>query len=139
MGKWLVKTEPENYSIGDLKRERRTVWEGVRNALAQIHLKGMEKGDLVLVYHSGKEKAVTGLAKVAKAAYADPTDEKGKAMCVDLTFEGLLDRPVTLTHIKGEPSLKEIPLLRISRLSVMPLTEDQYQKIMLIGECRRPD
>lgn len=130
MGKWLVKSEPETYSISDLKRDKSTRWDGVRNALAAIHLRGMRKGDSVLVYHSVKEKAVVGIAEVAKEAYPDPTDSTGKSVCIDLKFTRELKQPITLAQIKSEPKLKDIGLVRMSRLSVMPVTDEQWKLIL---------
>ena len=126
---WLVKTEPGAYSLGDLEREGETTWEGVRNPLAQQHLRQMEAGDRVLVYHSGKEKAVVGMAEVAEEASLDPTDEAGIAVAEKLKFVESYRRPVELARIKAEPKLKEMPLVRMSRLSVMPVTPSHWKLI----------
>jgi predicted RNA-binding protein with PUA-like domain len=134
MAKWLVKTEPETYSIHDLRRDEVSPWDGVRNALAQQHLRQMEVGDEVLVYHSGKEKAIVGLTEVVREKYLDPTDERGRAVCVDLKFVESFRRPLPLSEIKSQPKLKDMQLVRISRLSVMPLTEAHWRLIVeLIG------
>src|SRR5436190_24052101 len=102
MAYWLVKTEPSAYSFADLVREKKTAWTGVKNAAAQINLRAMKAGDQVLVYHTGDEKAVVGLAKVARAAYADPTDKDGKRVAVDLAAGEGLSRPVTMPEIRKD-------------------------------------
>lgn len=130
MAYWLVKTEPSTYSFADLQREKRTAWTGVKNAAAQINLRAMKVGDQVLVYHTGNEKAVVGVAKVMRAAYADPTDEAGKLVAVDLAAGEKLAEPVTLAAIKADKRFKEWGLVRIGRLSVVPTTGDQYHSIL---------
>jgi predicted RNA-binding protein with PUA-like domain len=131
MQRWLVKTEPDTYSIHDLEREKVTQWDGVRNALAQQYLRQMERGDPVLVYHSGNEKAIVGEARVTKEKYLDPTDPKGKAVCVEFEYRRTVDKPLPLSVIRATPKLKEMELVRISRLSVMPVTEAHWK--ILIG------
>lgn len=130
MGKWLVKSDPETYSFDDLKRDGRTVWDGVRNAQAHIHLRAMKAGDPVMVYHSNTDKAVMGLAEVVRAAYPDSTDKAGKSVCVDLAYKSTAAKPATLAAMKAEPKLAEIGLIRQSRLSVMPVTEEQWKVLM---------
>lgn len=120
--RWLVKSEPGTYSFADLVRDGATAWTGVKNATAQIHLKRMSVGDEVLVYHTGAQKAVVGRARVARAAYPDPT-LGGTLACVDLAPVSALARPVTLAEIKAEPSLAGFDLVRQSRLSVMPVPD----------------
>ncbi|MCH8333309.1 EVE domain-containing protein [Candidatus Sumerlaeota bacterium] len=127
MGKWLVKTEPETYSIKDLRSDQRTQWDGVRNALAQQYMRQMEQGDPILIYHSGKEKAIVGLARVCREKYLDPTDEKGRAVCVDLQYVATFDKPVELAEIKSRRELKAMALVRISRLSVMPVSSTHWR------------
>ena len=134
MGKWLAKTEPETYSIHDLKRDRRTEWDGVRNALAQQYLRQMEVGDAVLIYHTGKERAIMGLAEVTREKYLDPTDEKSKAVCVDFKFGRNFNRPVSLAEIKAHPKLRTMTLARVSRLSVMPVSDSHWKMILDLAE-----
>lgn len=125
---WLVKSEPETYSFAQLLRDKTTAWTGVRNYTARNFLRDMARGDEVFFYHSVTEKALVGLAAVAKTAYPDPTveaDEKGDWVCVDLKAGRLLPRPVTLDTVKRTPALREMALLRQSRLSVQPVTPAQ--------------
>ncbi len=132
MGKnyWLVKQEPGTFSWANLVKDGRTDWTGVRNFQARKHLRSMKKGDAVLFYHSGEEKQVVGLARVEKEAYADPTAEEGDWSAVDIAPVKPLKAPVTLQQIKADKSLKDMPLVRQSRLSVSPVTEEQFERIM---------
>jgi predicted RNA-binding protein with PUA-like domain len=127
---WLVKQEPSSYSWSDFVAEGGTSWTGVRNYTARNNLRKMRKGDEVLFYHSGEEKAVVGIAKVLRTAYRDPTAKEGDWSTVDLGPVKPLRRPVTLREIKGNPRLKGIPLVRQSRLSVMPLDEPAFRGIV---------
>jgi predicted RNA-binding protein with PUA-like domain len=127
---WLVKQEPSSYSWSDFVAEGGTSWTGVRNYTARNNLRKMRKGDEVLFYHSGEEKAVVGIAKVLRTAYRDPTAKEGDWSTVDLGPVKPLRRPVTLREIKGNPRLKGIPLVRQSRLSVMPLAEPAFREIV---------
>ena len=131
---WLFKEEPTHYSYDDLVRDGKTSWSGVRNAVAQKHLRGVKKGDRILYYHTGDEKAVVAIARAASDAYPDPQDREGKLYAVDVAPLEKLPRPVTLKAIKGEPSLKEMPLVRIGRLSVMPVSEKEWEKILSLSE-----
>jgi predicted RNA-binding protein with PUA-like domain len=135
-GTWLVKTEPSTYAWGDLVRERRTRWDGVRNFAARNHLAGMRAGDLVLVYHSGDERAVVGVARVAREAYPDPTAREGSWLAVDLEAVKAVATPVPLAAIKADASLRGIPLVRQSRLSVMPLPADACERILALGQTK---
>ena len=126
---WLVKTEPGEYSYADLERDGTAEWDGVTNALAQRHLRAMRRGDVCVVYHSGGERAAVGLARVAKDPYPDPTDPTGKRVWVDLRAERPLARPVSLAALKAEPTFARSPLVRMSRLSVMPLEPEQLALI----------
>jgi predicted RNA-binding protein with PUA-like domain len=126
---WLVKEEPENYSFDRFAADGHTVWSGVRNPVAQKHLRAMKKGDRVFYYHTGKEKAIIGTARVAAAAYPDPKDANGSLVVVDLVPEKKLKRPVTLAEIKAAGRFADFPLVRIPRLSVMPVTEAQWDAI----------
>ena len=127
---WLVKQEPSSYSWSDFVQEGKTSWTGVRNYAARNNLRRMQKGDEVLFYHSGEEKAVVGIAKVARSAYQDPTAKEGDWATVDLAPVKPLRQPVTLREIKGNSRLKNIPLVRQSRLSVMALTEPDFCEIL---------
>ena len=130
---WLVKSEPSAYSWTDLLRDKRTAWTGVRNFQARNNLRAMKKDDLVFFYQSVTDPSVMGIAKVVKEAYADPTAKEGDWSCVDLTPVEALPSPVTLKEIKAEPSLAEISLIKQSRLSVMPVTAEEYRHIITIG------
>src|SRR5437879_3200845 len=130
---WLVKQEPSSYSWSDFIAEGQTSWTGVRNYAARNNLRKMQKGDEVLFYHSGDEKAVVGIAKVSRTAYPDPTAKEGDWSTADLATVKPLARPVTLREIKRNPRLKEIALVRQSRLSVMPLREAEFREIVKIG------
>lgn len=118
--RWLVKSEPSTYSFADLVRDGTTAWTGVKNAAAQIHLRAMQAGDEVFVYHTGAEKAVVGRARVVRAAYPDPT-QAGRLMAVDLAPVSGLPRAVPLAEVRAEASLSSFDLVRQSRLSVMPV------------------
>jgi len=127
---WLVKQEPEAYSWETLLKEKRTAWTGVRNFQARNNLRAMAKGDLVLFYHSVSEKQIVGLARVEKQYYPDPTAKEGDWVAVDLVPVKSLETPVTLEQLKGDELLKEMRLLRQSRLSVTPVTGQQFERIM---------
>jgi predicted RNA-binding protein with PUA-like domain len=126
---WLFKEEPSNYSYDNLARDGRTAWTGVRNPLAQKHLRSVAKGDLIFFYHTGSEKSVVGVAKAAAAAYPDPADKTGKLYAVDVLPVRKLPQPVTLAAIKADPSFASFPLTRMPRLSVMPVTQDEWERI----------
>jgi predicted RNA-binding protein with PUA-like domain len=130
---WLVKQEPSSYSWSDLVAEGETSWTGVRNYTARNNLRKMQKGDEVLFYHSGEEKAVVGLARVTRTAYPDQTAKEGDWSTVDLAPIKPLKQPVTLREIKTNSRLKGIPLVRQSRLSVMPLREAEFREILQMG------
>jgi predicted RNA-binding protein with PUA-like domain len=127
---WLVKQEPETYSWEDLKRDGRTAWTGVRNYQARNNLREMKAGDLVLFYHSGKAKAVVGIAQVAKGPYAEITPDKGEWTAIDIKPVKALPRPVTLAAIRANARLGEVPLIRHTRLSVMPLKKKEFEAIV---------
>jgi predicted RNA-binding protein with PUA-like domain len=127
---WLVKQEPSSYSWSDFVAEGETSWTGVRNFAARNNLRKMRLGDEVLFYHSGDEKAVVGIAKVTRIAYPDPTAKEGDWSTVDLAAVKPLRQPVTLREIKSNSRLKGIPLIRQSRLSVMPLAEPEFREIV---------
>lgn len=127
---WLVKQEPASYSWSDFVRDKGTSWTGVRNYTARNNLRGMRKGDDVLFYHSGEEKAVVGLARVTRTAYPDSTVTEGDWSAVDLAPVKRLAEPVTLQAIKANPKLKEMKLVRQSRLSVVPVTPAEFRTIL---------
>jgi predicted RNA-binding protein with PUA-like domain len=131
---WLVKQEPSSYSWSDFVLEGQTSWTGVRNYAARNNLRKMQKSDEVLFYHSGQEKAVVGIAKVMRTEYRDPTAKEGDWSAVDLAPLKPLRHPVTLREIKSNPRLKNIQLVRQSRLSVMPLSETEFGEIVKMGE-----
>jgi len=133
---WLVKQEPSSYSWSDFVADGETSWTGVRNFAARNNLRKMQKGDEVFFYHSGDEKAVVGIAKVTRTAYADPTAKEGDWSTVDIAAVKALRRPVTLREIKDNPRLKRIPLVRQPRLSVMPLAESDFQEIVKMASPR---
>ena len=126
---WLFKEEPSNYSFDALVKDGKTTWSGVKNPLAQKHLHAVKKGDRIFYYHTGDEKAVVGTAKALGDAYADPGDKTGKLAVVDVGPVKKLPRPVTLAAIKADPSFSEFALVRISRLSVMPVTDEEWTRI----------
>jgi len=133
---WLVKQEPSSYSWSDFVADGETSWTGVRNFAARNNLRKMQKGDEVLFYHSGEEKAVVGIAKVTRTAHADPTAKEGDWSTVNIAAVKALRRPVTLREIKGNPQLKRIPLVRQPRLSVMPLSEAEFREIVKMASPR---
>ncbi len=127
---WLVKEEPSHYSFATLVRDGRTSWSGVRNPLAQKHLKSMKKGDRVLFYHTGDEKAVVGIAEVLGEPYPDPADAAGKLFAVDIGPVKALKTPVTLAAVKADPRFATFPLVRMPRLSVMPVPNDIWGALL---------
>ncbi len=127
--RWLFKTEPTAYSFDRLEREKKTTWDGVKNPVARKHLGGVKRGDLVFIYHTGDEKAVVGTAKALSDAYPDPSASDPKAAVVDIAPVERLARPVTLAELKARPSLASFPLVRLPRLSVMPVTGAQWAEI----------
>ena len=130
---WLLKTEPGEYSYDDLEREGRARWNGVTNPVALRNLRATKRGDRVLVYHTGSEKAVVGKAEVVREAYADPKAKDERLVVVDVEPRGRLARPVTLAEIKAMPEFAESPLVRQGRLSVVPLTAVQWKAVEARG------
>jgi predicted RNA-binding protein with PUA-like domain len=126
---WLFKEEPSNYSFDALVKDKKTVWSGVKNPLAQKHLRSVKKGDRIFYYHTGDERSVVGIAKALGDAYADPGDKAGKAAVVDVGPVKTLARPVTLAEIKADAAFKDFALVRISRLSVMPVSDAEWNRI----------
>jgi len=133
MAHFLVKTEPSTYSWADLVRDQRTVWDGVSNPVALKHLATIRKGDTVIVYHTGDEKQAVGLARAVSDAYPDPKLKNPKRPVVDLTPDRALPKPVTLAQVKTDAVLKANDLARLPRLSVIPFTEAQFQKLIRLA------
>jgi predicted RNA-binding protein with PUA-like domain len=131
---WLVKEEPENYSFMAFLKDRTTVWAGVRNPVAQRNLREMKQGDRVFFYHTGKEKQIVGTATVSKTAYPDPKDKGGNLVVVELAAGKALKRPVTLAEVKADKRFADMPLVRIARLSVQPVTDAQWEMIEAISK-----
>lgn len=127
MSSWLLKTEPESYSYADLERDRTEKWDGVRNPVAQANMRAMAVGDRCVIYHTGKEKRAVGLAKVVRAQYPDPTD--ARSVLVDVSPVRRLSKPVTLAEIKANPLFADSPLVRVGRLSVVKLTDEQFEAL----------
>ncbi len=134
MPHWLLKTEPDCYAWDDLIRDRRTVWDGVANALARKHIRAMNKGDLALIYHTGDERQAIGIAEITSLPYSDPKEEDDKAVVVDLKPKKKLARSVTLSEIKADKMFEGWDLLRNSRLSVVPVPERLWQRILELSE-----
>src|SRR2546430_6080213 len=131
---WLFKEEPTHYGFDALIKDGKTVWSGVRNPLAQKHLRSVKKGDRIFYYHTGDERSVVGIAKALGDAYPDPEDKAGKASVVDVGPVKKLARPVTLAEIKADAAFKDFALVRISRLSVMPVTDAEWKRIETLAE-----
>ncbi|TAK46076.1 MAG: EVE domain-containing protein [Saprospiraceae bacterium] len=134
MNYWLVKSEPGEYSFQDLLKEGKTMWDGVRNYAARNNLRAMKKGDLVFFYHSVNGKEVVGIAKVDREYYPDPAATTGEWSVVDIRPLKPLSKPVNLKTVKATPALQNIALVRIGRLSVMPLKKTEFEKILALGE-----
>lgn len=127
---WLVKSEPAKYAYADLERDGRTVWDGVRSNTAALHLKAMKEGDQVLYYHSQEGLAVVGVAKVVKEHFLDPSDPAGRFVAVELAPVRPLPRPVTLAEMKAAPELANMAMIKLFRLSVSPVTPDEWKAIL---------
>ena len=134
MPQWLLKTEPGTYSISDLERDRTTTWEGISNPQAVKYLRQMAANDVCLIYHTGNERAVVGMATVARTAYPDPATGDADQPVVDIRFKKRLLRPVPLASLKSYVAFKDSPLVRQGRLSVVPLTELQWNAIVALAE-----
>lgn len=130
---WLVKTEPDCYSFADLVRDKRTTWDGVTNSWALQFLRQISKGDRVFIYHTGKEKAIAGVAEVMKAPYADPNESDEKLAVVDLKPVKALARPVSLAEIKKDRRFADFELVKFSRLAVMPVSPERYEMLLTMG------
>ncbi|MGO8785880.1 MAG: EVE domain-containing protein [Terriglobia bacterium] len=131
--KWLLKSEPKHYSFSDLERDGKTVWDGISNNLALKNLRNVRRGDLVMVYHTGDERAVAGLAEAVSDPYPDPKQKDARLVVIDLQAKEKLARPVTLDEIKKSATLKDFDLVRLPRLSVMPVSEVHWNAILSMG------
>jgi predicted RNA-binding protein with PUA-like domain len=131
---YLMKEEPSHYSYDDFARDGKTSWTGVRNPLAQKHLRSIKKGDRIFFYHTGDEKSVVGIMKAAGDPYPDPADKSGKLYAVDVVPMKKLTQPVTLAAIKADKAFASFPLVRLSRLSVMPVTDKEWERIEKMSE-----
>ena len=130
---WILKTEPSTYSFDDLARETTAVWDGVKNPLALKYLGEMQPGDQILIYHTGDEKSVIGKAEVTSAAYPDPKSKGSNLVVVNLRAGARLPQPVALSDIKADPAFMDLGLVRMGRLSVVPATEAQWNKLVSMG------
>ena len=133
MSYWLAKSDPDTYGWDDLVRDGKTSWDGVRNYKVRNYIRAMKPGDLVLFYHSGKEKAVVGAMEILSEAYPDATAEEQIWSAIDVAPAWVLKNPVPLSRVKAEPSLRNIHLVRVARLSVMPLEKEDFQTIVSLG------
>jgi predicted RNA-binding protein with PUA-like domain len=131
---WILKTEPSTYSFDDLEREGTTVWDGVANNTALIHIRQMQPGDGALIYHSGDERAIIGTAEIASAPYPDPRLDDPKRAVVDVRVGPRLAQPVPLSAIKSDPAFAQLGLVRQGRLSVMPIDPDLWEKLIAMGD-----
>ena len=135
-GYWILKTDADTYPFDQLARERRAVWDGVTNALALKHIRSMKQGDRAFIYHSGDEKALVGLARVASAPYADPKAGDPKLAVVDIEAGERLRSPITLAAVKADPAFADLGLVRMSRLSVIPVPAPQWKRLLDLGGAR---
>lgn len=133
MAYWLLKTEPREYSYHDLERAGRDVWDGVRNGLAQKNMRSMQPGDLAVIYHTGNERAMVGVAEVVSPPYPDPTAEDGSYVAVDVEPRGRLQRPISLAEVKEIPEFAEWELIRLPRLSVVPIRPEWWERLMVLA------
>jgi predicted RNA-binding protein with PUA-like domain len=135
MAYWLVKSEPHKYAWDDLVRDGRTIWDGVRNNAAAIHLRTMKIGDRAFFYHSNEGKEIVGIVEIVREHYIDPKDESGRFPAVDVVPVSRLAKPVTLATIKGDPALEGIELVRQSRLSVAPIRDHEWARIIQMADA----
>lgn len=133
MAYWILKTDADTYPFDQLQRERRTVWDGVSNAVALRHMRSMSPGDGALIYHSNVGKELVGLARIASAPYPDPKRKDSKLVVVDIEAERPLPRRVSLSQIKADPAFADLPLVRMPRLSVMPVPETQWKRLVAMA------
>jgi len=135
MSYWLLKSEPHVYSYTDLERDSQTIWDGVNNNLALKHIRTMSVGDLALIYHTGDERRAIGIAEIVSPPYIDPQLDDSKRAVVDIKAVRSLKRPITLTEIKQDPNFEGFDLIRISRLSVVPVSPEHWQRILNLAEA----
>jgi predicted RNA-binding protein with PUA-like domain len=135
---WLFKEEPSNYSFDEFTKDGGTSWSGVRNPLAQKHLRSVKKGDRIFYYHTGNQKAIVGVARATSDAYPDAKDKTAKAVVVDVAPVRALDRPVTLAEIKASKAFADFPLTRLPRLSVIPVSEAEWKEIERMSRTTNP-
>ena len=133
---WILKTDADTYPFEQLERERRAVWDGVSNALALKHIRSMAKGDRAFIYHSGDEKALVGLARIVSDPYPDPKAGDPKLTVVDIEAGDRLPRPVTLAAVKADPAFADLGLVRMSRLSVIPVPPEHWSRLLGMGGAR---
>jgi predicted RNA-binding protein with PUA-like domain len=137
MNYWLIKSDPETYSFDLMKKEKKTFWNGVRNYAARNHMKAMKKGDLVFFYESmNGEPSIVGIVKVVKEAYQDPTTDETAWVCADVEFVEDMKRPVTLSEVKKNKKLSNMALVRISRLSVQPVTKEEWDEVIKMSKAK---
>jgi predicted RNA-binding protein with PUA-like domain len=135
MAYWLIKSEPFKYSWENFEKDKQTFWDGVRNYAARLNLRAMKKGDLAFFYHSNEGTEIVGIARLVKEAYQDPSTDDERWVAVDVAVHKKLKKPVTLAQIKADPMLKEMALVRLGRLSVQPVTEEEWRRVLqLAGE-----
>ncbi len=134
---WLLKTEPSDYSNTDLERDVRTIWDGVSNNLALMHLRNMKRGDLAFIYHTGKERALVGIAEVISDPYPDPGKNDAKLVVVDVRAKEALPQIVSLAEVKADSEFSDFPLVRLPRLSVMPVTPAQWNRLLAMAGASR--
>ena len=133
---WILKTDTDTYSFDQLERDRRTAWDGISNALALKHIRSMKPGDLALIYHSGDERALVGLARIASKPYPDPKSDDPRLVAVDIQAGKRLARPVTLAAVKADPAFADLGLVRMSRLSVIPVPPSQWKRLLAMAGMR---
>jgi predicted RNA-binding protein with PUA-like domain len=136
--KWLFKSDPEHYSFFDLERDGKTVWDGIANNFALKNLRSVRRGDQVMVYHTGDERAAVGLAEAASDPYPDPAQKAPRLVVIDLQAKGKLARPVSLDEIKKSAALKDFDLVRLPRLSVMPVSDTQWNTLLAMAGKKLP-
>lgn len=135
--KWLLKSEPGHYSFSDLERDGKTVWDGISNNVALKHLRDVRRGDAVMVYHTGDERAIVGIAEAASDPYPDPKQKDARLVVIDLKAGKKLARPVTLDEIKKSEAFRDFDLVRLPRLSVMPVSDAQWTRLMAMSKEER--
>ena len=134
MAYWLLKTEPSTYSYQDLERDKKATWDGVSNNLALKHIREMQKGDPAFIYHSGEEKAIVGIAEITSMPYADPKQDDEKLVVIDLKPKKKLKHPVSLAAVKGQKEFAQFELVRMSRLSVMPVSAAHWKMLLAMSK-----